>query len=62
MMIIFTFESVSVYQWMYLIPVGMIVLNAITQAMNMAEEPAGGQPQQSGAAVQRGTTAPVRRR
>ncbi|KAB1216343.1 hypothetical protein CJ030_MR4G026757 [Morella rubra] len=48
--------------WMYLIPVGMIVLNAITQAMNMAEEPAGGQPQQSGAAVQRGTTAPVRRR
>ncbi|XP_022150006.1 ER membrane protein complex subunit 10 [Momordica charantia] len=55
--------------WMYLIPLGLIVMNAITQAMNMAEEQAGGQaagqaqPQQSTAAVQRGPgSSAVRRR
>ncbi|KAE8009839.1 hypothetical protein FH972_006249 [Carpinus fangiana] len=48
--------------WMYLIPLGLIVMNAITQAMNMPEEQAGGQPQQPGAAVQRGPPAAVRRR
>ncbi|KAG6647484.1 ER membrane protein complex subunit 10 [Carya illinoinensis] len=48
--------------WMYLIPLGLIVMNAITQAMNMAEEPAGGQPLQQGTAVQRGPTAAARRR
>ncbi|GMY13883.1 ER membrane protein complex subunit 10 [Fagus crenata] len=48
--------------WMYLIPLGLIVMNAITQAMNMAEEPGAGQPQQPGAAVQRGPTPAVRRR
>ncbi|KAL1803186.1 hypothetical protein ACET3Z_031833 [Daucus carota] len=30
--------------WMYLIPLGLIVMNAVTQAMNMPEEQAGGQP------------------
>ncbi|KAK6137813.1 hypothetical protein DH2020_028438 [Rehmannia glutinosa] len=30
--------------WMYLIPLGLIVMNAMTQAMNMAEEPGTGQP------------------
>lgn len=29
---------------MYLIPLGLIVMNAVTQAMNMPEEQAGGQP------------------
>ncbi|KAG7588892.1 hypothetical protein ISN44_As07g012130 [Arabidopsis suecica] len=29
--------------WMYLIPLGLVVMNAVTQASNMAEEPAGGQ-------------------
>ncbi|MED6208351.1 hypothetical protein PIB30_044177 [Stylosanthes scabra] len=53
--------------WMYLIPLGLIVMNAITQAMNMAEEQAGGQggapgQQQTGSAVQRGANAGVRRR
>ncbi|TQD94150.1 hypothetical protein C1H46_020198 [Malus baccata] len=50
--------------WMYLIPLGLIVMNAITQAMNMAEEGAGqpaGQAQQP-AAVQRGSSSAVRRR
>ncbi|XVF23358.1 hypothetical protein REPUB_Repub13aG0031400 [Reevesia pubescens] len=52
--------------WMYLIPLGLIVTNAITQAMNMPEEqatgqvPAQGQP--SAGAVQRGPTSAVRRR
>ncbi|GFP90065.1 er membrane protein complex subunit 10 [Phtheirospermum japonicum] len=52
--------------WMYLIPLGLIVMNAMTQAMNMAEEPgaAAGQP---GAPTQqaiagRGQAAAVRRR
>ncbi|XP_022987957.1 ER membrane protein complex subunit 10 [Cucurbita maxima] len=57
--------------WMYLIPLGLIVMNAITQAMNMAEEQVGGQaagqgqaqPQQSAAAIQRGPgSSTVRRR
>ncbi|XP_075635623.1 uncharacterized protein LOC142607860 isoform X1 [Castanea sativa] len=48
--------------WMYLIPLGLIVMNAITQAMNMPEEQGGGQAQQPGAAVQRGPTPAVRRR
>lgn len=47
---------------MYLIPLGLIVMNAITQAMNMPEEQGGGQAQQPGAAVQRGPTPAVRRR
>ncbi|KAG5092729.1 hypothetical protein JHK82_051507 [Glycine max] len=54
--------------WMYLIPLGLIVMNAVTQAMNMPEEQAGGQPgapaqQQPGSAVQRGpSSGGVRRR
>jgi len=35
---------------MYLIPLGLVVMNAVTQASNMAEEPAGGQA--GGAQVQ----------
>lgn len=51
----------SLFQWMYLIPLGLIVMNAMTQAMNMAEEQqAGGQ---AGTQVQqRGQGAAVRRR
>ncbi|KAM7502989.1 hypothetical protein LguiB_001893 [Lonicera macranthoides] len=52
--------------WMYLIPLGLIVMNAVTQAMNMPEEQAGGQPasqaQQSIGAAPRGQSAAVRRR
>ncbi|KAL6136347.1 hypothetical protein ACLB2K_061643 [Fragaria x ananassa] len=52
--------------WMYLIPLGLIVMNAVTQAMNMAEEQVGapsaaGQAQQP-AAIQRGSSSSVRRR
>jgi hypothetical protein len=50
---------------MYVIPLGLIVMNAVTQAMNMPEEQAGGQagaPQQPGTAVQRGANPGVRRR
>jgi hypothetical protein len=51
---------------MYVIPLGLIVMNAVTQAMNMPEEQAGGgqagAPQQPGTAVQRGTNPGVRRR
>ncbi|XP_057471082.1 uncharacterized protein LOC130759885, partial [Actinidia eriantha] len=40
--------------WMYLIPLGLIVMNAMTQAKNIPEEQASGQPgsqtQQTGAA------------
>ncbi|KAF5204945.1 Er membrane protein complex subunit-like protein [Thalictrum thalictroides] len=43
--------------WMYLIPLGLIVMNAITQAMNLPEEQAAGQP-----ASQTQQTAAVRRR
>ncbi|KAL3725640.1 hypothetical protein ACJRO7_030641 [Eucalyptus globulus] len=47
--------------WMYVIPLGLIVMNAVTQAMNMPpEEQAGGQPQ-GAAPAQRGPAA-VRRR
>ncbi|KAK6915767.1 hypothetical protein RJ641_020884 [Dillenia turbinata] len=45
--------------WMYLIPLGLIIMNAITQAMNMPEEQAGGQPgsqTQQPAAIPRGPT------
>ncbi|CAJ1823686.1 unnamed protein product [Sphenostylis stenocarpa] len=54
--------------WMYLIPLGLIVMNAVTQAMNMPDEQPGGQPgapaqQQPGSAVQRGpSSGAVRRR
>ncbi|KAL6504011.1 hypothetical protein OROGR_025934 [Orobanche gracilis] len=51
--------------WMYLIPLGLIVMNAMTQAMNMAEEPGtGGQPgaQTQQAIFGRGQAAAVRRR
>ncbi|QCE12461.1 ER membrane protein complex subunit 10 [Vigna unguiculata] len=54
--------------WMYLIPLGLIVMNAVTQAMNMPEDQPGGQPgapaqQQPGSAVQRGpSSGAVRRR
>lgn len=53
------------YQWMYLIPLGLIVMNAVTQAMNMPEEQAAGQSAgqtQQPAVVQRGPTSNVRRR
>uniref|UniRef100_A0A5B7BQY6 ER membrane protein complex subunit 10 n=1 Tax=Davidia involucrata TaxID=16924 RepID=A0A5B7BQY6_DAVIN len=41
--------------WMYLIPLGLIVMNAITQAMNMPEEQAAGQSAaQPQAAIPRG--------
>lgn len=42
--------------WMYLIPLGLIVMNAITQAMNMPEEQAAGQP---GSAQQPARVAPA---
>ncbi|KAK9292450.1 hypothetical protein L1049_020422 [Liquidambar formosana] len=52
--------------WMYLIPLGLIVMNAVTQAMNMPEEQAAGQSaaqaQQPTAAVPRGPNPAVRRR
>lgn len=55
--------------WMYLIPLGLIVMNAITQAMNMAEEPQPGVPagpagggQQSLAGNPRSQSVAVRRR
>ncbi|KAL6346413.1 hypothetical protein AAG906_033209 [Vitis piasezkii] len=51
--------------WMYLIPLGLIVMNAVTQALNMPEEQATGQPGSQGpatAAVQRGPPTAVRRR
>lgn len=51
--------------WMYMIPLGLIVMNAVTQAANMPEEQAGGQagaPPQQGTAVQRGANSGVRRR
>ncbi|XP_071920969.1 uncharacterized protein [Coffea arabica] len=47
--------------WMYLLPLGLIVMNAMTQAMNMPEEQQGGG--QAGSQVQqRGQSAAVRRR
>ncbi|GAB4835368.1 hypothetical protein Ancab_000278 [Ancistrocladus abbreviatus] len=50
--------------WMYLIPLGLIIMNAVTQAMNMPEEQAAGQSgsQQSAAAIARGPNTAVRRR
>ena len=51
---------------MYLVPLGLIVMNAMTQAMNMPEEQASGQagaqPQQAVGAAPRGQGAAVRRR
>ncbi|KAI4304184.1 hypothetical protein MLD38_039733 [Melastoma candidum] len=46
--------------WMYLIPLGLIVMNAMTQAMNMAEDGTGGQGQQG--AVRGPAPAATRRR
>ncbi|KAL9263103.1 ER membrane protein complex subunit 10-like protein [Drosera capensis] len=42
--------------WMYILPLGLIIMNAVTQAANMPEEQAAGQPgqQQAGAAIARG--------
>ncbi|XP_044500245.1 ER membrane protein complex subunit 10-like, partial [Mangifera indica] len=52
--------------WMYLIRLGLILMNAITQAMNMSEEQAarqsGSQGQQPAPAVQGGPSSAVRRR
>lgn len=49
--------------WMYLIPLGLIVMNAVTQAMNLPEEQVPGQAgAQAAAAVQRGPSSAVRRR
>ncbi|XP_062084116.1 uncharacterized protein LOC133790479 [Humulus lupulus] len=52
--------------WMYLIPLGLIVMNAITQAMNLPEEQAAGQSAgqaQQPTAIQRGgPPSTVRRR
>lgn len=53
--------------WMYLIPLGLIVMNAVTQAMNMPEEQAAGgggaaPTQQAVGAGPRGQSAAVRRR
>lgn len=51
---------------MYLVPLGLIVMNAVTQGLNMPEEQAGaqsgGQTQQVVGAVPRGQGAAVRRR
>lgn len=51
-------------QWMYLIPLGLILMNAMTQAMNMPEEQATGQPGPPGqqAISGRGPATAVRRR
>ncbi|KAL3838531.1 hypothetical protein ACJIZ3_023122 [Penstemon smallii] len=50
--------------WMYLIPLVFIVMNAVTQASNMAEEQGNGQagPQTQQAVAGRGQPAAVRRR
>ncbi|GMN26145.1 hypothetical protein TIFTF001_001194 [Ficus carica] len=57
-------KSLWAKYWMYLIPLGFIIMNAITQAMNMPEEQAAGQGQaQQPTAVQRGgPPSAVRRR
>ncbi|KAM3235699.1 hypothetical protein T459_14580 [Capsicum annuum] len=51
--------------WMYLIPLGLIVMNAMTQAMNMAEEQTSGQAGvqgQQAIGAQRAQSTVVRRR
>ncbi|XP_042068290.1 ER membrane protein complex subunit 10-like [Salvia splendens] len=50
--------------WMYLIPLGLIVMNAMTQAMNLPEEQGTGQPGSQGpqAISGRGQAPAVRRR
>ncbi|XP_050207135.1 uncharacterized protein LOC126656583 [Mercurialis annua] len=49
--------------WMYMIPLGLIVMNAVTQAMNLPEEQAAGQAGAPPAgAVQRAPSSAVRRR
>ncbi|KAL0358767.1 UNVERIFIED_CONTAM: hypothetical protein Sangu_0726100 [Sesamum angustifolium] len=50
--------------WMYLIPLGLIVMNAVTQAMNMAEEQPNAQPgsQTQAEVAARGQATAVRRR
>lgn len=48
---------------MYLIPLGMIVMNAVTQAMNMPDDQAAGQSgAQPQAVAQRAPNTAVRRR
>jgi len=38
-------SDLFVWQWMYIIPLGLIVMNAVTAATNIPEEAAGqGQP------------------
>lgn len=52
-------------QWMYVIPLGLIVMNVMTQAMNMPMDQApgqGGAPTQQAAAQRATNTAAVRRR
>ncbi|KAJ6838287.1 ER membrane protein complex subunit 10 [Iris pallida] len=48
--------------WMYLIPLGLIVMNAVTQAMNLPEEPAAGGQTQQAVAQRAPPNAAVRRR
>ncbi|XP_058094223.1 uncharacterized protein LOC131240164 [Magnolia sinica] len=50
--------------WMYMIPLGLIIMNAVTQAMNMPEEQAAGQAGSQGQQpiAQRPQNAAVRRR
>ncbi|XP_073020006.1 uncharacterized protein [Primulina eburnea] len=48
--------------WIYLIPLGLVAMNAMTQAMNMPEEQANGQPASQQAIAGRGQAAAVRRR
>ncbi|KAG9138748.1 hypothetical protein Leryth_023810 [Lithospermum erythrorhizon] len=50
--------------WMYMLPLGFIVMNAVTQAMNMPEEQAGGPgaSQPGAAAIGRGPSTVARRR
>ncbi|KAF5745868.1 hypothetical protein HS088_TW06G00033 [Tripterygium wilfordii] len=47
--------------WMYLIPLGLIVVNAITQAMNMAEQEGAGQAQQPAAVPRMNSQTAARR-
>ncbi|XP_078441486.1 ER membrane protein complex subunit-like protein [Wolffia australiana] len=48
--------------WMYLIPLGLIVMNAITQVMNLPDEPPAGQGASQGQQQARAPSAAVRRR
>ncbi|GAB2277174.1 hypothetical protein Dimus_011881 [Dionaea muscipula] len=59
-------KSLWAKYWMYIIPLGLIIINAVTQAMNMPEEQAVGQAASqpsAAAAISRGTgNSAVRRR